>query len=648
MATQQGVIKAFMASLDTTTKKGEAALDEAIKACSPFKSFKELKAALIRDCKNAKSADDFLKTYCGIDYDTEDNGAITGSDAGGATSKTDENLIPESGSLKTCKKSSFKVNGLTVKLGDGKTYSKLSAAEKFIWNGLYTWWVKGALDLIAESYGNNFSFTNKSSATTKELYIQFVNEDNNWRAYSWGNYNRDSGKMTKLTLSINMNYYGGYSKKSIAEANSSFDILIAHELTHSVMDANINYKNVYESLPAFVKEGLAVLTTGVTDDSIIKTLAANPSEFENGLNLNETNVGVNESSHFPYEGGFIFFRYLARQAGDLTIENKTANNTVLTFYGNDTIKNYASNVYISSGAGNDSVSNWDWDNKYVTVSSGSGNDTIRNVGSYSTLDGGSGDDSVHNWSDQVKIYGDSGNDTVINDNYYSTGNNVTIDGGSGNDFIDNWGNNVSIIGGTGNDILHNHTGENVGGKNVTISGGAGNDSIDNYGSNVKIYAGAGNDTIWNGKSSDNLGGVKVTISGGDGNDYIVNWGKSIKVAGDAGKDSIWGYTGNDTISGGAGADKIWGNAGNDSLVGGDGNDAISGGAGNDRIYGNAGNDNLAGGDGNDAIAGGAGNDKIYGNAGNDNLHGATRELINSFTRTATAKILFTALITLTC
>ena len=85
--TQQEVIKTFMKSLDETTKKGEAALNEAIKACSSFKNFKALKAAMIKDCKNAKSGDDFLKNYCGIDYDTEDNGAITGSDAGGSTSK---------------------------------------------------------------------------------------------------------------------------------------------------------------------------------------------------------------------------------------------------------------------------------------------------------------------------------------------------------------------------------------------------------------------------------------------------------------------------------------------------------------------------------------------------------------------------------
>ena len=129
MATQQEVIKKFMASLDKTNKKGEKALDEAIKSSAPFSNFQTVKNAIIRDCKNAKSADDFLKTYCGIDYSTKDNGAITGSDAGGSKTKTDASIIPESGSLKTYKKNSFKVNGLTVKLGDGKTYSKLTASE---------------------------------------------------------------------------------------------------------------------------------------------------------------------------------------------------------------------------------------------------------------------------------------------------------------------------------------------------------------------------------------------------------------------------------------------------------------------------------------------------------------------------------------
>ena len=63
LMTQQEIIKAFMKSLDETKLSGEAALNEAIRACSPFSNFAELKAAMIKDCKNTKSGNDFLKNY---------------------------------------------------------------------------------------------------------------------------------------------------------------------------------------------------------------------------------------------------------------------------------------------------------------------------------------------------------------------------------------------------------------------------------------------------------------------------------------------------------------------------------------------------------------------------------------------------------
>ena len=196
MATQLEVIQKFMASLDTTTLSGAAALDEAIRNCSTFKSFKELRAAIISDCKKAKSGDDFLKTYCGIDYSNGDTGLITGLETGvSETEINDADCVPESGKLNTkFEGNSFTKNNLTVTLGkfndDGsianRSFSKLSASEKFIWRGLYTWWVKSALDLIAKSYGDNFSFGSNSSATTRNMYIVFNNEDNNTPAYTSG------------------------------------------------------------------------------------------------------------------------------------------------------------------------------------------------------------------------------------------------------------------------------------------------------------------------------------------------------------------------------------------------------------------------------------------------------------------------------
>lgn len=546
MVTQQEVIKKFMKSLDKTSKKGEAALNEAIKACSPFKNFKELKAALIRDCKTAKSnGDDFLKTYCGIDYSTDDSGAITGSDAGGTVSKNDADIIPESGSLKTYKKTSFTKKGLTVKLGDGKTYNDLTASEKFIWNGLYTWWVEGALNLVEESYGENFGFGKNSSATVKEISVTFYNEKSNTSAMTSSSFNTETGKAYNLRMEINM-YHWKTLKDNLSKANSEFDKSLAHEFTHAVMAANILCEPVY-SLPGFISEGLSELTVGVenkwsTGDASLKNLAANPSKLDNALDI--TNTGTGEG--FMYSGGFTFFRYLARQAGDLTVEN-TTESKVLTFYGNDKITNLTSKVAINSGAGNDTIYNWDWDNTKVTIESGTGNDVIANVGAYSTIEGGTGNDSIRNWNDSVKIYGGTGNDTILNDSYYDKANKVTIDGGTGNDRIQNYGNSVSIVGGTGNDTVWNY------GSKVTIKGGTGRDYLVGGDYADTIYGGSDNDSLWGGKGND-------------------------KLYGDAGNDKLIGDAGADKLYGGAGNDSLWGGAGSDKFIyaKGDGKDVIFG------------------------------------------------------------------------
>ena len=94
---QQDVIKNFMHSLDVTTFSGTDALDEAVKASSKFTSTQELIDTMISDCKNAESADVFLRDYCGIILDNSDTGAITGSDVGGSTSKNAEDIVPETG-----------------------------------------------------------------------------------------------------------------------------------------------------------------------------------------------------------------------------------------------------------------------------------------------------------------------------------------------------------------------------------------------------------------------------------------------------------------------------------------------------------------------------------------------------------------------
>ncbi len=71
-----------------------------------------------------------------------------------------------------------------------------------------------------------------------------------------------------------------------------------------------------------------------------------------------------------------------------------------------------------------------------------------------------------------------------------------------------------------------------------------------------------------------------------------------------------GGPGDDTLSGGGGADKLIGGAGNDRLSGHAGDDLIFGGPGIDTITGGSGNDMLRGGPGKDTISGGSGQNSI--------------------------------------
>jgi Ca2+-binding RTX toxin-like protein len=90
---------------------------------------------------------------------------------------------------------------------------------------------------------------------------------------------------------------------------------------------------------------------------------------------------------------------------------------------------------------------------------------------------------------------------------------------------------------------------------------------------------------------------------------------------------LFGGPGNDTLSGGSGADLLFGQDGNDVLngkggadllFGGDGNDVLTGGTGNDQDFGEAGDDRMVWnpGDGSDLFEGGDGNDTAEVNGGN--------------------------------
>ncbi|MBR2518588.1 MAG: hypothetical protein IKE46_02195 [Selenomonadaceae bacterium] len=300
----QSVIKNFMSVLDSTSKQGTAALDEAVAAVSKFKSWSELVNTMAADCTAYGSdGDGFLKDCCGIILDNNDTGAITGLDAGGGVTKTAESIVPENGSWSYPTSTSFKIQGLTVNVPEQST---LSESAQWIVGALYTWWIGESLSLIKSSYGYSF---NESGTTVKELTISFYDSTDGKMAASF----YSSGqKSSELQLRINLNYFGNIDTTDPNGIGSSaalnyLDRTIAHELVHAVMSANVDW---YANLPTFFKEGSAELVHGIDDKryTTIKNLSTSPSTLKSAAT---SGSGVNS-----YAAGYIALRYLAKQASE--------------------------------------------------------------------------------------------------------------------------------------------------------------------------------------------------------------------------------------------------------------------------------------------------------------------------------------------
>ena len=665
--TQQDVIKKFMSSLDKTNSSGTAALNEAIKACSNSKytTIQSVIDQMVADCQKTNNATNFLKNYCGIDLSNKDTGAITGADAGGSMTKTAESIVPEDSSFIALTDSSFRTNGLTFQLS--KSFNSLTSNEQITWQALYSWYAKGTLDLIADSYGANYGFDSYSSATVKNISVSFANQGINGTIAYVGSYPDYYYKTaTKLDLVINMSYYQNMSstdvngKTSVSGQTLYLDRTLAHEMTHAVMSANINY---FYYLPQFVAEGLAELTHGVDDERYdeISMLATNATSLKQALSLNK-----DVDNYYSYAAGFMFFRYLAKQLADVETEvedsvftqgndnyaNLTANTVLSALGGDDSIKNNANNVTIHGNAGNDTVSNWGGGNDGVHFYGGDGKDIIKTGGNKNYISTEKDDDYIYSWGNNNTLLTGEGNDSVDStgdkalieggagkDSLFASGTNSTVKGGEGDDHLYSYVDNVILFGENGNDYISTNK------KSNTLYGGAGNDTLSSYGEAILI-GGDGNDTIRI-DNNKNLGNNFIYYENGNGNDIVYGYKDtdSLSIAGaeytttTSGSDVIVNVgTGSVTLVGVAGLTlNILGTAkttsttttsstfteGNDtysnttantllSALGGD--DSIKNTANNVTIYGNAGNDSLF------AISdGGKGSEGVYfyGGDGND-------------------------------
>lgn len=593
MATQLGVIQNFVKALSEAKSNlsGERVLDKAIGATfsttiNAFQNVKKknVKAIFMEDLTSAPNVEYFLRVYCGIDFDTKDSGAITGKDAGNKTTKTDADINKETGSLNTSfTGNSFVANELTVNLS-GKSFSDLTDSEKYIWQGLRTWWLGGALNLIAESYGEKFSFAKKSSAKIKDINVEFINDSKADNTAVTATYDDSDGKATSITLTINTNRYDN-NKHKFSNSDETFGRIIAKEMTHVVMIANTTYYYpVYRHLPGFITEGLAELTVGITNsnEDKIKALAEDVSKYQVGLDAND--VGRDES--FMYEGGYTFLRYLARQAGDLTIANSKVSNTlILTFYGADTVKNSANDVTIKSGDGKDSITNTA---KNVMIDSGEGRDSIISSADNVTIESGDGMDNITASGKNLKINAGSSQDYI---SISANSSNVTINAGEGSDDIYSNASIAHIDAGNGADLIYLYAKANK----TTLNSGAGADTI--YSSSeadlitcgdgadlVTLYSSANKNTVTSGKGNDLIYIYEESsnhrIDSGDGDDIIHSEGKNVSIEAGKGDDVIQLYSHdstakNNTINGGAGKDSIY--------VGGTGN-SVNASEGDDYIH----------------------------------------------------------------
>ena len=525
------VIKKFVSSISNTKLNSTTdALDEAVKACSHFTSYQDVLDHLLSDCKNAADGETFLEDYCGITSANSDNGAITGWETGGKEVKTLDKLLTNITGTSYPSGTSFTVNGLTINIPEKNT---LSETEQSIIQKIYNGWAENSLNLIDESYKLSF---NNGDTSFKEINVIFY---------------KSVGEITAAYVSGNNLYI------NVGNVGNHPDDLMEHEFTHVVQNANFNVQ-----LPKFLLEGMADFTA---DNGGSEDIAGDYSKLAEYFNGNNDDTGM-------YAAGYIFWRYLAKQASD----NYNASNTKddgTNDNEDDAKDDDKDNISIVSGtSSDDTFSIVDAD---ITVKAGAGNDTIRIYGKNTVIDGESGNDYIliSSLSGGIKINGGSGSDSI--ENWASS---LSIDGGADNDTIWSWNassSNITMIGDTGDDRLE------LWGSNSIIDGGEGNDLIFTHAKNTTVNSGNGNDTVENwddssGWSNGSLvgGAGKNKISTGAGNDYIMNYGQYTTINAGAGNDTInlvigykYDYSKNNYIdySFGDGNDVIYGCSSTDTL-----------------------------------------------------------------------------------
>lgn len=283
----------------------------------------------------------------------------------------------------------------------------------------------------------------------------------------------------------------------------------------------------------------------------------------------------------------------------------------------------------------------------LKIDMGGGDDFLVAMGGGAdTVHGGAGDDLIRYFNAGHLIFGDDGNDVIVNGDASENDQVITtFSGGAGND---------SVQGTSGDDLFI----EGAGSGDDVLDGGSGFDTVDYSGAAAAVQVIL---QVFGSQSRapDFFTGI---ARGGSGKDYLIYIDNVIgsqfgdRLAGDSGTNVLTGFGGADRLLGGAGADHLDGGAGRDtaqysddfigvtvSLMTGLGSGGVaegdvlvgienlSGGLGSDVLTGNRhanlldggayGQDTLLGLGGDDRLIGGTGADQLSGGSGNDTLTG---------------------------
>ncbi|MBR1857891.1 MAG: hypothetical protein IJ797_00145, partial [Selenomonadaceae bacterium] len=486
MATQVEVIKKFVKGLidaGNNNLTGTSAVDYAIKSLgiNGISNYALLKVNFIKSAQKYDSTQKFLETECGVRLNNADIGAISGSDAGGTTTKTAESIIAENSEAKSLTDNQYKTftkNGLTVNVtydnGSGgsafyKDKDYYLYKQKEIVRHLYNWWVPEALDLIKESTGIslnngaaiNVKFEQSSNYSTGGFGIYY-------KLFNW-KISNDLGLASTINLTINSSmisdeylnelsdndkngtldkgnlYLGTYVnnyESNISGSTKSYymDHMFAKDLAEIVLRSTIAY---YYELPTPIKSGLKNIIVG--GDDISKYYSDYTTSNDNG--------------NSPY--GYTLLRWLAKNYAS-EVSGSTGGNSTDNQSDNDDSGN---NNNTGDNGGNNSGGNSNDDS-----GDDSGSDDNNN-----TVKGGNNDDDgdgliFNKGKTAVTITADYENDAFDANDYDDLVNINASKATYDLEIIGNENKN-SIVGGKGDDILNGGDGDD------TLTGGKGEDTF---------------------------------------------------------------------------------------------------------------------------------------------------------------------------